>query len=244
MKGLTKLKHPCPRKPEYSLHWHIKITYGPKGQLVSEKDTSPKVPKETIKYIQTALGIFLWYGQIIDLMLLPALNAISAQQVEPTVQMVKELDHFLNFMWTYPNTVVHFHTSNMSLHIHSNAAYMVLPEAHSRVRGYFYLSSTLTPTNNVPLNSAIHNECSSIRNVMGSAAEAAVRGLYINCQRGEEIQTALMEMGHPQLHTIVITDDSTANKIVNDCIKQCRSCAIDMCVSLDKKTGYDKTIIW
>eukprot|EP00957_Ditylum_brightwellii_P211491 15366227-Ditylum_brightwellii.AAC.1 len=219
MKALTKLKHPCPKKPEYSPHHHVKITYGPEGQLVPEKDASPPVLKETIEYIQTAVGMFLWYGQIVDLTLLSALNDILAQQAAPTEQIVKELDHFLNYMWAYPNATVRFHASDVILHIHSNAAYMVLPEARSRAGGYFYLSFTPTPNADAPLNGAIYNKCSTTLNVMGSAAEAEVGGLYINYQRGKEIRTALMEMGHPHPPTIVITDNSTAEGIVNDCVK-------------------------
>eukprot|EP00957_Ditylum_brightwellii_P107001 8164380-Ditylum_brightwellii.AAC.1 len=45
---------------------------------------------------------------------------------------------------------------------------------------------------------------------------------------GEEIRTTLMEMGYPQLPTIVITDNSTAEGIVNDCVKQRRTHAMDM----------------
>eukprot|EP00957_Ditylum_brightwellii_P009398 710462-Ditylum_brightwellii.AAC.1 len=63
---------------------------------------------------------------------------------------------------------------------------------------------------------------------MGSAVEAEVGGLYINCQHGEEFRTALQEMGHPQPPTIVITDNSTAEGIVNNCVKQCRTCTMDM----------------
>eukprot|EP00957_Ditylum_brightwellii_P193011 14695753-Ditylum_brightwellii.AAC.1 len=155
-----------------------------------------------MEYIQTSVRIFLWYRQIVDLTLLPALNGISAQQLKPTVQTVKDLDHFWNYMWTYPNADMHFHASDMILHIHSNAVYMVLLEARSRAGGYFYLSSMPTPNNEVPLNGAIHNKCSTIRNVMGSAAGAEVGCLYINCQGGEEIRAALMEMGHPQLPAI------------------------------------------
>eukprot|EP00957_Ditylum_brightwellii_P194913 14849681-Ditylum_brightwellii.AAC.1 len=73
--------------------------------------------------------------------------------------MVKELDHVLSY-------------SEMILHIHSDAAYMVLQEAQSRASRYFYLSSNPETTTDIPLNGAIHNECSTIRNVMGSAAEA------------------------------------------------------------------------
>ena len=53
-------------------------------------------------------------------------------------------------------------------------------------------------------------------------------GLYANCQRGEEFRTALMEMGHPQPATIVITDNSTADGIVNGRVKQRRTRAMDM----------------
>eukprot|EP00957_Ditylum_brightwellii_P046485 3527710-Ditylum_brightwellii.AAC.1 len=216
-KGLTKLKHPTPTKQEYLPHRHVKIKYGPEGQMVPEKDISPKVPQQTIDYLQAAVGIFLWYGRIVNLTLLPALNAISAQQSAPTEEMVKAMDQFLNYMATYPDTLVCFCASNMILHIHSDATYMVLPKACSHAGGYFYLLSKPDKnTPNIPLNGAIHNECSTIHNVMGSAAEAEVGSLYINCQRGAEFRVALQEMGHPHPPTIVITDNSTAEGIVNN----------------------------
>eukprot|EP00957_Ditylum_brightwellii_P047761 3628082-Ditylum_brightwellii.AAC.2 len=93
---------------------------------------------------------------------------------------------------------------------------MVLPEARSCTGGYFYLSSLPNKTDEIPLNGAIHNECSTVRNAMGSAAEAEVGCLYINCQRREEFRTALQEIGHLQPPTIVITDNSTAEGIVNN----------------------------
>eukprot|EP00957_Ditylum_brightwellii_P028132 2124117-Ditylum_brightwellii.AAC.1 len=86
------------------------------------------------------------------------------------------MDHLLNYLATYPNATVCFHASDMILYIHSNAAYMVLPEARSHAGWYFYLPNKPATKNiaNVPNNGAIHNECSTIRNVMGSAAEAEV----------------------------------------------------------------------
>eukprot|EP00957_Ditylum_brightwellii_P008561 649025-Ditylum_brightwellii.AAC.1 len=63
---------------------------------------------------------------------------------------------------------------------------------------------------------------------MGLAAEAEVGSMYANCQQGEEFCTALTEMGHFQPATIVITDNSTADRIVNGCVKQHRTRATDM----------------
>eukprot|EP00957_Ditylum_brightwellii_P165079 12568097-Ditylum_brightwellii.AAC.1 len=116
------------------------------------------------------------------------------------------------------------------MYIHSIAAYMVLLEACSCVGGHFYLSkNTKTKdTSDVPVNGAEHNEYSIICNIMGSAAEAQVGRLYINYQQGEEIRTALQEMGHPQPPMIVVTDNSTADGTVNSHIKQHRTWAMDM----------------
>ena len=63
---------------------------------------------------------------------------------------------------------------------------------------------------------------------MASAAEAKVGALYTNARKGEELRTALEEMGHPQPPTPIMTDNTTANGIVNDTVKQRRSRAIDM----------------
>eukprot|EP00957_Ditylum_brightwellii_P115739 8829056-Ditylum_brightwellii.AAC.1 len=108
---------------------------------------------------------------------------------------------------------------------------MVLPKAQFCAGGYFYLSSK--PNKNIsteiPLNGAVQNECSMIYNIMELAVEAEVGRLYINCQHGEEFRTMLKEMGHEQPPTIVITDNSTAEGIVNNHVKQHRTCAMDMC---------------
>ena len=159
-KALVKLGHKASTKPEHSPHCHVKIKYGKEGQLVPPPDETPLVMPQTVQYIQTIVGIFLWYARAVDLTLLPALNAIASQQSAPTEATLKETDHLLNYLATYPNATVRFRASNMILHIHSDAAYMVLPEARSRAGGYFYLSNKPATKNlaDVPTNGAIHNE--------------------------------------------------------------------------------------
>jgi hypothetical protein len=65
-------------------------------------------------------------------------------------------------------------------------------------------------------------------NVMASAAEAEVGGLFINGQAACPLRVALQEMGHPQPPTIIVTDNQCAEGIANDTVKQKRSKAIDM----------------
>eukprot|EP00957_Ditylum_brightwellii_P205473 15344048-Ditylum_brightwellii.AAC.1 len=63
---------------------------------------------------------------------------------------------------------------------------------------------------------------------MASATEAEIGALFINTCKGEELCLALKEMGHPQLPTLVMTDNSTACGILNKNVKQKRTQAIDM----------------
>eukprot|EP00957_Ditylum_brightwellii_P030858 2338187-Ditylum_brightwellii.AAC.1 len=67
-----------------------------------------------------------------------------------------------------------------------------------------------------------------MRNDVASAAEAEVGALFSNAFMGEQLRTALAEMGHQQPPMSICTDDSTADGIVNNKLKQHWSCAIDM----------------
>ena len=91
---LKRLKHPPPKKPQYSPHDCAPITYLKKGQthLATTPDTSPIITdKKIIKRIQSIIGSLLYYGRSIDNTILPALNSIAIHQATPT-----EKKHFNN----------------------------------------------------------------------------------------------------------------------------------------------------
>jgi hypothetical protein len=67
-----------------------------------------------------------------------------------------------------------------------------------------------------------------MREIVSSAAEAELGGLFHNGKDGCPIRTCLEELGHPQPPTPIKTDNTTANGIANDTIKQKRSKAMDM----------------
>ena len=59
-------------------------------------------------------------------------------------------------------------------------------------------------------------------------SEAEYCALFENAQMGAIIRPTLEELGHPQPPTPIRTDNTTAAGIVNNTIKQNRSCTIDM----------------
>ena len=133
----------------------------------------------------------------------------------------------LNYLHTYPNAAIRYHASDMHLHIDSDAAYLVEPNAKSRIAGFYYCS-TKPPITKVPLNGPILVECRLLQHVVTSAAEAETAALFYNCQTAVHLRQMLSALGHTQQTTHVKTDNSTAESFVNDTFKQKRSKAWDV----------------
>ena len=71
----------------------------------------------------------------------------------------------------------------MQLLLDSDAVYLVAPQAKRSAIGYSYLSNRNTSdptTTRPPLNAPIHGECTFLRNVISSAAEAETGTLFHN----------------------------------------------------------------
>eukprot|EP00957_Ditylum_brightwellii_P017746 1336773-Ditylum_brightwellii.AAC.1 len=63
---------------------------------------------------------------------------------------------------------------------------------------------------------------------MGFATENEVDGIYINCQKGMELYTALIEIDHQKPATPIMTDYKMVEGIVNGTVKQRKTTAMDM----------------
>ena len=104
----------------------------------------------------------------------------------------KKVNMLLDYLESYPNAKIRFFALDMILHADSDAAYLVLPGAKSRLAGYFHLSNA--SANNKPepfLNGATHVECKALRHVVTSAAEAEIAGLFYNAQTIIELRRTL-----------------------------------------------------
>ena len=104
--------------------------------------------------------------------MLPALNQIGAQQSQPTQRTKQKVQRLLDYANTHQDISLRFFASKMQLTVDSDAAFLVLPKAHSRVAGYFRLLYPPSDTRKYNHNGAILIECRAIRNVVTSAAEA------------------------------------------------------------------------
>ena len=105
----------------------------------------------------------------------------------------------MNYAATYPNAKLRFFASNMVLHVNSDAAYLVQPNAGSQIVGYYILSSYLSPPPSIPKpaqNAPILIECKTLRTVVASAAEAETGGLFHDGQTIVHICRLLEALWH------------------------------------------------
>jgi hypothetical protein len=245
---LARLQHRRPARPQYAPHQWTQPAYGQKLQL-APVDDSPHLDKAKTLYVQSCVGSFLYYARAVDATMLPAINEISASQARPTENTLLACRMLMDYAATYPLAIIRYHASDMVLHIDSDAAYLVLPNARSRYAGHYFLSDRppKPPAKPTPQpNGAILTICKTIRGVMASAAEAETGGVYGNAQEALACRVSLLALGHPQPATPLKTDNSTANSFVHANIKQRRSKTWDMRWNWlrDKATHQQLRIYW
>ena len=227
-KLLTRLNHPRPPKPVHAPHaWHQPV-YGRHQQVGTPSDTAPKLQGAAISLLQSVVGALLYYTRAVDPSMYPALNEVSVQQSAPSQATWKKCLQLLDYVSTHPNATIRYHASDMVLNVDSDAAYLVLPRAKSRLAGHFFLSSDAGPTRVVTPNGPVLTECRTIRHVVASAAEAETAALFSNAQAALPIRYMLQALGHPQPPTPLKTDNATAAAFVHQEMRHKKSKAWDM----------------
>ena len=242
---LKRLQHVPTIYPQYSPHHYQPIVYGVKGttQFAPTTSNSPELNAKETRDLQSAVGSLLYCACALDCTMLPTLNQIGSEQARPTQETKAKLSRLLDYAATYPEAVVQFYASNMLLTVDSDAAYLVLPKARSRLAGYFRLLDQHPTT---PYNGAILVECKTIRHVVSSAAEAATHGVFHNANLSLHIRNLLQGMGHAQPPTTIKTDNSTAVGFVHQTIQQKASKAWDMQLHWlrDKENQAQFKLLW
>jgi hypothetical protein len=96
------------------------------------------------------------------------LNDIATEQTKATEKTQAATNQLLDYLATHPDAAIRYHASDMILHIHSDASYLSVSNARSRLRGLFFLGNK-TPEQDT-LNGSILNVAAIIKNVVASAA--------------------------------------------------------------------------
>ena len=155
------------------------------------------------------------------------MRCLSLKQ-PPRNLTLKKCNQLLDYVSWHPNATIRYYASDMVLNIDSDAAYLVLPRAWSRLAGHYFLSSNPGPNRTVLPNGPILTECKTIKHVVSSATEAETAALFHNAQMARPIRHILQELGHPQPPTPIKTDNATANAFIHQTMRHKKSKSWDM----------------
>jgi hypothetical protein len=222
---LSKFQHDAPKHPQHTPSRYVTPVYGAKTQYATKDETPPLTAKQCLT-IQKVTGSVLYYARAVDPTVLMPLNNIAMEQTKAIEKTQAATNQLLDYLATHPDATIRYHASDMILHIHSDALYLSVSNAHSRLGDLFCLVNK--PPEQDKLNGFILNVASVIKNVVASAAESEVGACFHNAQGGAPLGVTLTELGHIQPPTPLRTDNSTAFGILNKTIKQKRSKAMDM----------------
>jgi hypothetical protein len=115
---LSKFQHDPPKHPQ-----HVTPLYGAKTQYVTQYETPPLTAKQCLN-IQTVTGSILYYARAVYPTILMPLNEIATEHTKATEKTQAATNQLLDYLATHPDATIHYHASDVILHIHSDASYL------------------------------------------------------------------------------------------------------------------------
>jgi hypothetical protein len=134
---LIKFQHDAPKHPQHTPSRYVTPVYGAKTQYATKDDTPPLTAKQCLT-IQKVTESVLYYTRAVDPTVLMPLDDIATEQTKATEKTQAATNQFLDHLATHPNATVRYHASDMILHIHSDASYLLVSHARSRLGGLFF----------------------------------------------------------------------------------------------------------
>jgi hypothetical protein len=170
---LSKFQHDSPKHPQHTPSQYVTPVYGAKTQYAMKDETPPLTPKQCLT-IQKVTGSVLYYARAVDPTVLMSLNDISTEQTKATGKTQAATNQMLDYLATHPEAAIMYHASDMILHIHSNASYLSVSNARSRLGGLFFLGNKSPEQDK--LNGSLLNVAAVIKNLVASIAKSEVGG--------------------------------------------------------------------
>jgi hypothetical protein len=156
-------------------------------------DETPPLTAQQCLTIQKVTGSVLYYARAVGPTVLMPLNDIATEQAKATEKTQAATNQLLDYLATHPDATIRYHASNMILNIQSDASYLSVSNARSRLRGLFFLGNK-SPEQGT-LNGSILNVAAVIKNVVASAAESEVGACFHNAQSGAPAQSHTHQAG-------------------------------------------------
>jgi hypothetical protein len=177
-------------------------------------DETPPLTAKQCLTIQKVTGSVLYYARAVDPTVSMPLNDIATEQTKVTEKIQAATNQLLDYLANHPDAAIRYHASDMILHIHSDASYLSVSNARSRLGGLFFLGNK-SPEQET-LNGSILNVAAVIKK--RGRLRSRIRSWRVLSQRPKwrPTQSHTNRAGpHTQPLTPMRTDNSTVFGILN-----------------------------
>jgi hypothetical protein len=135
---LIKFQHDSPNHPKHTPSRYVTPVYGTKTQYTT-KDETPPLTAQQFLTLQKVKGSVLYYARAVDPTVLMPVNDIATKKTKVTEKTQATTNQMLVFLATHPDATIRYHASDMILNIHSEASYLSVSNAKSRLGDLFFL---------------------------------------------------------------------------------------------------------
>jgi hypothetical protein len=137
---LSKFQHDVPKYPQHTPSRYVTPVHVAKTQYATKYETPPLTAIQCLT-IQKITGSVLYYARAVYPTVLMPLNDIALEQTKATKNTQAATNQLLDYLSTHPDATIRYHVSDMILHIHSDASYLSVSSARSRLGGLFFLGN-------------------------------------------------------------------------------------------------------
>jgi hypothetical protein len=122
-------------------HLHARLRFKVLSKFQHDTNETPPLTAKQCLTIQKVTGPVLYYTREVDPTFLMPLNDIATEQTKVTEKTQTVTKQLLDYLATHPDAAIRYHASDMILHIHSDASYLSVSNARSRLGGLFFLGN-------------------------------------------------------------------------------------------------------
>jgi hypothetical protein len=134
---LSKFQHENPKHPQDTPSRYVTHVYVSKTQYANRGETPPLIAKPCLNIQKVAGSVFYNARAVYPSVLMP-LNDFAAEHNKANMKTQATTDKLLYYLVTHPDATIRYHASDMILHIISDASYLSLSHARSRIGGLFF----------------------------------------------------------------------------------------------------------
>jgi hypothetical protein len=134
---LRKFQHDKPKHPQDTPSIYVMLVYGANTQYATQDETPPLTAKKYLNIHKVKRSI-LYYLMTVDPTVIMPLNDIATEKTKATEKTHVATNQLLDYLVTHPDATIAYHASYIIIHIHSDASYLSISHARSRLGGLLF----------------------------------------------------------------------------------------------------------